>query len=183
MSAPTKRPLVIGLGNEILSDDGFGIAVAQAVAGEAEAAAVDIMATSLGGFHLLDYLEGRDALLLIDAAQMPGLAPGKLRMFSDSDFTASGAIVSQHQADLPTVIRFGRELGMRMPLVIDILLCGAEEVTLLREGLTACVAAALPVAVKMTRAWIATHAVGPAIPPAPERAGPPVSRSEEAVPR
>ena len=75
-------------------------------------------------------------------------------MYTDKDFSVSNSIYSQHQIDLPTVLAFGREIKMEMPDSIDLLLCGAEDVTMLSEEMTESVKNSIPAAVEMVKRWI-----------------------------
>lgn len=72
------RILVGGIGNVFLSDDAFGVEVAQRLAGRALPQGVRVEDFGIRGIHLAyELLEGYDALVLIDAVPM-GEPPGTL---------------------------------------------------------------------------------------------------------
>ena len=78
----TTRPahtLVAGIGNVFLSDDAFGVEVANRLAGRrALPEGVRVEDFGIRGIHLAyELLEGYDTLVLIDAVPM-GEAPGTL---------------------------------------------------------------------------------------------------------
>ena len=147
------RPLIIGLGNELLSDDGFGIHVADALVSEANALGVEIVTSCLAGFSLMDLMHGRREVLIIDSGLLVGMNAGDLRFYQDTDFAYTVHLYSQHQADLATVLAFGRELGIPLPQKVDLLLCGAADVVTLCEAMTPEVSAAMEPALEMVRQW------------------------------
>jgi hydrogenase maturation protease len=97
-----NRILVAGVGNELFGDDGFGVAVVQALAGRevrygCEREGVKLMNAGTRGFDLVTALsDGYEVAILIDA--MPrGRAPGTLYVL---DATPSGEKVNP-QLEVP----------------------------------------------------------------------------------
>ena len=69
--------LVLGLGNPILGDDAVGIFVAREIKRLAgERTGVTVKEASVGGFDLLDLLEGYRGAVIIDAIKTAGGRPG-----------------------------------------------------------------------------------------------------------
>ena len=74
MSEP--RVLVAGIGNIFLGDDGFGVEVADRLAGRTLPDGVQVADFGIRGVHLAyELLDGYDALVLVDAVPM-GEPPG-----------------------------------------------------------------------------------------------------------
>jgi hydrogenase maturation protease len=72
----TRRILVAGIGNTFLGDDGFGVEVANRLAGRALPDGVRAADFGIRGVHLAyELLDGYDALVLVDAVPM-GEPPG-----------------------------------------------------------------------------------------------------------
>ena len=64
-----RRILVAGMGNVLHGDDGFGVAVAEALQERALPDGVTVIEIGIGGFHLVQELhEGYDGLVIVDAA-------------------------------------------------------------------------------------------------------------------
>ncbi len=147
------HPLIIGLGNELLSDDGFGIHVANILIPEAEKLGVDIVTSCLAGFSLMDLMSGREDVLIIDSGVLAGMSAGELRFYHDTDFAYTAHLYSQHQADLATVLAFGRELGIALPKKVDLLICGASDVVTLSEQMTPRVEESVLPALDLVRDW------------------------------
>jgi hydrogenase maturation protease len=70
-----SAPLVLGIGNVLMGDEGVGVAVLNALSRESWPAEVTLLDGGTGGFHLLEYLQAHDPVVLIDAA-MDGQPPG-----------------------------------------------------------------------------------------------------------
>jgi hydrogenase maturation protease len=70
--------LVLGLGNSLCRDDGLGGRVVDMLARQALPPGVEIQDGGLPGWGVVDYLDGRSRLILVDAAHM-GLEPGAWR--------------------------------------------------------------------------------------------------------
>jgi hydrogenase maturation protease len=87
----TQRILVAGVGNVFLGDDGFGVAVAQQLAGRPQPAGVEVADIGIGGIHLAyELLDGCALLVLVDAAPR-GEAPGTLTVLEvDGDAAPTG---------------------------------------------------------------------------------------------
>jgi hydrogenase maturation protease len=80
------RVLVIGVGNPLMSDDGVGLRLLEALAARSPAPdGVEFLDAGTLGFMLLPRVEQCDALLALDAASVGG-APGEFRVFEGADF-------------------------------------------------------------------------------------------------
>src|SRR5690348_8569138 len=76
VSIETRTPVrLLGLGNEILADDAFGIYVAREV-GRRHGASIDVVKSTEAGFSLLDFLLGVTHLFVVDAVITGNAAPG-----------------------------------------------------------------------------------------------------------
>jgi Ni,Fe-hydrogenase maturation factor len=76
-----KRCLLLALGNDILKDDGVGLAAASLLRSEFKGA-VDIVEASGTGLALLELLAGYDRALLLDAIFTGNAPPGTVLEFS-----------------------------------------------------------------------------------------------------
>ena len=115
---PEHRILVLGVGNSILTDEGFGVKVVEELAARREELAippyVEILDGATLGLDLLYYIEGRDKVIMIDVVNA-GEAPGTLFRFTSEDIkTKVITKVSMHQVTLFDVLTMA-ELTDRMP--------------------------------------------------------------------
>ncbi len=76
MSAAAPRILVVGVGNVLHGDDGFGVSVARRLAELDLPDNVRVTETGIGGIHLVhELMAGYDALVVVDAVDR-GRPPG-----------------------------------------------------------------------------------------------------------
>jgi hydrogenase maturation protease len=119
--AECPRILVAGIGNIFLGDDGFGVAVAQRLAGEALPAGVEVVDFGIRGMDLAYALqEGYEAVLFVDAAPR-GEDPGTLTVLEpDLDSVESG--IDAHGMDPLRVLGLAKTLG-GVPPIVRVLAC------------------------------------------------------------
>ena len=156
-----QRRVVIGLGNEILSDDGAGIHAVRELrkshAGEAEFSEL-----AVGGLALLDYIAGYDVCMIVDALRTGTHPPGTILRCLQTSGGEPHALTSSHQIDLAQVIALGALLGAAMPPSIVVWGIEAEDITTFNPHCTASVARALPHLVEAIGAELASgHGADP----------------------
>jgi hydrogenase maturation protease len=110
---------LLGLGNELLADDAFGIRVARQVQCRF-GRAVDVVTSSASGFALLDEVTGAARLLVVDTVLTGSVPPGSLRVLTEGQVRAVPG-GSPHFLGLFDVLAVARELGMPVPREVVIL--------------------------------------------------------------
>lgn len=109
-----SRILIVGIGNELMGDDALGPAVIARFAADYDfTPEVELKDLGLGGIHLLDCLNGRDAVLIIDALDIAGRAPGEVVRLSKAELAAGppGARLSPHELSLKETLLLAEKLG------------------------------------------------------------------------
>ena len=140
--------LILGLGNDILGDDAIGILAARQL--RTLFPGVDIIETAEAGIALMELMEGRERVLILDSIMTRRCEPGTLMELNPEDFGRVAA-PSPHYAGLPEVLELAGRLGIPFPSEIRILAMEVEDPFEVREGLTPKVAAALPAFVARAR--------------------------------
>lgn len=151
-----KKLLIAGVGNIFCSDDGFGSAVAQRLAGTEFPAGVELVDFGIRGVHLAyQLLDGYDVLLLIDAAPH-GQEPGAVSLLEvDQIQPVEGAVVDAHGMEPAAILGLLESLGGRVGRVLVV---GCEPGSIVEGiGLTDPVAAAVSTAVGMVRRVVSTE--------------------------
>jgi hydrogenase maturation protease len=142
------RTLILGLGNPILTDDGVGVRVAEAVKDCLPPdAPIDITEVSVGGLTLMETMIGYERVILIDAIQQAGSRPGAFRRMTLDDLRAISPTqhsASPHDASLITALQMGERMGLALPREITIFAVQVENVTDFSDQPTPAVAAAIP---------------------------------------
>jgi len=144
------RTLLLGVGNDLLADDGVGLHVARAVRSRlpaALAARVDVEEAYAAGFELIDYLQGYARAVIVDAIQTEGGTPGDLYRFDAAALRPTAHLARIHGINLAGALAIADQLQLPMPAEVVVLAVEADDVTTFREELSPAVAAALPAAV------------------------------------
>jgi hydrogenase maturation protease len=123
--APPPPLVIVGLGNEIASDDGVGIHAARALEADyQDRDNIDVVALPWAGFALLDVLRGRRCAALIDGLATGAHPPGTVVRIDEDDLAGSVRLNSFHDISYPTVMALGRSMGWGMP--DDVAIWGVE---------------------------------------------------------
>jgi hydrogenase maturation protease len=150
-----NRPLILCLGNEIISDDRFGFEIAELLNGDSRVLRVaDVEFAARAGFELIPLLAERPAALVVDTIRTGVDEPGTVRMHEMGAFAPSNHLVNSHQISLPTALEFARLYGIMMPPSIEVLTVEAEDLETLKEVLTERVAAAVAPAQQLIMEWL-----------------------------
>jgi hydrogenase maturation protease len=119
----TSRILIAGIGNELMGDDALGPAMVARLAAHYEMPPeLELLDLGLAGFDLLDFMQGRDAVVLIDSLDVPESIPGHVLRYGKAELTggASSFRLSPHEQSLGQTLLAAELLGQ-----------GAAEVVLL----------------------------------------------------
>jgi len=143
--------LVLGLGNELLGDDGFGPVLIREIERKYRECAAEIECLDGGtqGLALLGRISGRKALIVLDAL-MTGQAPGTVSVFVGEDIfqKSSHRSTTAHEGNAGELLAAARLL---QELPEQIFLVGMEPETLCTKlGLSKAVEDAVPEALEQT---------------------------------
>jgi hydrogenase maturation protease len=140
----SSKTLVLGLGNDILSDDAVGLVLARKLAAElAGIDGIEVRETMEMGLALLDFMVGYDAVLILDAIQTGQVAPGT---FHEVDPRALGVLTGRtpHFVGVGETLALGRQLGLHMPDRVMVLAVEVEDPFTLGTEMTPAVEDAVP---------------------------------------
>lgn len=168
------KTLILGLGNDLLSDDAVGILAVRALRARSlpglAAAPIDIAEHNSAGLSLLDVLVGYDRVLIVDSIHSGKFAPGTVLEMTLEDLRLIPGM-SPHYAGLPEVMDIGRRLGLAMPRELLIFAVEIPECLIIGGGLSGPVAAIVATLADriasllqvrdLTRAEISASAPGP----------------------
>ena len=106
-----KPTLILGIGNILLGDEGFGVHVAQGLQEIDLPSHIRVREGGVSGFNLLGELDGVERLLVVDVMIMDQ-PPGYLRLFKPgSNIEPGKRIVSFHQMGVIELIQIWSLLG------------------------------------------------------------------------
>jgi hydrogenase maturation protease len=145
---PLAPTVVIGVGNEIMRDDGVGNVVVRRLQEEGLGAGVDLVEGAVGGLDLIFDLEGRERAIIIDAARM-GLEPGAVRLVTREQIEdRTVPLASLHSLALHDVLELAELTGLH-PEITVVAVEPAEVLPGL--GLSPAVEAAVPEMVRLVK--------------------------------
>jgi hydrogenase maturation protease len=107
------KTLVLGLGNDLLGDDGVGILIARTLAARLNGQ-VKVVESSVSGIGLLDVLAGYDRAIIIDALVTADSTPGTIVELCPDHLRAI-TNPSPHFTGLPEMIAIARQLQLDFP--------------------------------------------------------------------
>ena len=110
-----NKTLVLGLGNEVLGDEGLGLILVNKFAERKLFPETDYKCAFVGGLNLLDYITGYDSLFIIDTACGDKGNEGTVRFYNRNNFRETLHISSQHDAPFLTSLEAGERLGFKIP--------------------------------------------------------------------
>ena len=175
-----KRVLILGIGNVLWADEGFGVRCVEAMAETmALPPTVRLLDGGTQGLYLLPFLEEADTLLVFDAIDY-GLPPGTLKLVEGDAVPAfmGAKKMSLHQTGFQEVIATATLMGY---CPADMVLVGCQPVELedygggLRPAVAARIPDALTIAADVLRNW--GIPVVPGRTEAPELADPAIRRA------
>lgn len=155
--------LVLGIGNLLWADEGFGVRCVEHLAQNWTLPDhVTLLDGGTQGLYLLPFLEAADALIVFDAVDY-GLAPGTLKLITGDEVPRfmGAKKMSLHQTGFQDVIATAQLMGY-CPQTLILIGCQPEELEDYGGGLRASVQAQIAPAVKLALTQLAQLGVVPA---------------------
>jgi hydrogenase maturation protease len=156
--APVDSLLVLGIGNVLWADEGFGVRCVEALqAGWDFAAHVGLVDGGTQGLYLLPMVKSATRLLILDAIDY-GLEPGTLKLVENDEVPRflGARKMSLHQTGFQEVLMLA-QLTNSYPQEVLLIGCQPEELEdyggSLRPRVKAALEAALPMAIERIVAW------------------------------
>lgn len=116
-----KKTLVLGLGNDILTDDGIGPMLVADLSGMTDRSEIQFETLSCGGLEIMEYIKGYNKVIFIDGIRTLNGNPGDVHYFSPADFTETSHLSNLHDVDFLTALKVGTALDMNLPSDLHII--------------------------------------------------------------
>jgi len=98
-----KRPLILGLGNSLMGDDGVGVRVAELLSADPTVTTkADVIAAGTDLLSLINYFAGRTRVILVDAVAC-GVEPGRVSVVDEVMVEESRQLA--HSLSAPQVVK------------------------------------------------------------------------------
>ncbi len=145
--------VILGLGNDLLGDDGIGLLVAEALHG-LEGPDITVRSTAQAGLYLLEHLQGFDDAIVVDS--VVGDSPGTIHELRGADLEPV-SVPSAHYVGLPEALALARTSGLVVPRRLRIFGVEIDPAQSIGSNPSARVMAAIPrlvdAVLEAARAW------------------------------
>lgn len=116
-----KNILILGLGNDILTDDGIGPRLVSDLSSMIISGNVHFNVACCGGLEVMEYIKGYQQVVFIDAIRTRGGNPGDVYYFKPSDFKETSHLSSLHDITFLTALNLGNTLELDLPSDLHII--------------------------------------------------------------
>jgi len=121
-----KKLLILGMGSEILMDDGVGSRLANKLREENLPPGFHVETSNIGGLELLEIIKDYDQLIILDGMR-GGSEVGDLHFFSPENFLETLHLSTEHDASFLNALKVGEHVGYNLPRSINIVGIEVEE--------------------------------------------------------
>lgn len=140
-----ERTLIIGIGNQVLQDEGFGLHAIKRINPAQLPENVDVADGGTAGLHLMGLLQNYDKIVVIDAA-LDDNPVGTLRVLKP-EYGEFPPLITAHEIGLKDTLEALELTGFKPD--VTLVVCSVERFTELGVELSAPVEAAIPRAVNL----------------------------------
>ena len=116
-----KKTLILGLGNDILTDDGIGPRLVRDLAQKIVNPYVHFDTAACGGLEIMEYIKDYKKVIFIDAIRTQNGEPGDVYYFIPSDFQETSHLSSLHDVNFLTALALGNTLDLDLPIDLHII--------------------------------------------------------------
>ena len=131
-----ERILVLGVGNEILTDDGIGPRLVDEMKSFLGSDYYDFEKINLGGLEVLEFIKDYREVIIFDAIKTKDGRPGEVYLLTPDDFTETCHLSNFHDVSFLTALKLGEKLDMQLPEIIIIIAVEIVEDTVFGSSLS-----------------------------------------------
>jgi len=112
------KTLILGVGNDILTDDGIGPKLVDRLKENLPDSRVDFEKINLGGLEIIEFIKGYRNVIIIDAIKTESGKPGDVFLLTPDNFKETHHLSSFHDVSFLTGLKMGKKLNFDLPEVI-----------------------------------------------------------------
>lgn len=124
-----RNILILGVGNDILMDDGIGPVITKQLYKEFPDSGIVFDTINLGGLEIFEFIKEYSQVIIIDAIKTRDGVPGDVYYLTPSDFKETCHLSSFHDISFLTALKLGDKIGYDMPEVGIIAIEIVEDLT------------------------------------------------------
>jgi len=121
MENKIDKILILGMGNDILTDDGIGIRLSQELEKIISHPKISFDTLNIGGLEIIEFLMPYETVIILDAIKTLNGIPGDVYHFIPADFKATSHLDNLHDISFLNALEVGKKLGIHVPSNIQII--------------------------------------------------------------
>lgn len=121
------RTLILGIGNEILTDDGVGPKLCDFLKENINTDFVRFEKLNVGGMEILEFIQDYENVIFLDAIKTQNGRVGDVYLFTPDDFKETLHLSNLHDINFITALELGRSVGFNIPEYMYIIAIEIEE--------------------------------------------------------
>ncbi|MGA3015155.1 MAG: hydrogenase maturation protease [Bacteroidales bacterium] len=121
MDKQCEKILILGIGNDILKDDGIGPRLVKDLQKEVFPEDICFKTSSMGGLEILELIREYHTVLILDAIKTKDGIPGEVYYFNPSDFHETMHLSNLHDVNFITAIELAKKIKLSIPENIHII--------------------------------------------------------------
>jgi len=136
MTIYKNKTLVLGIGNEILTDDGIGPKLCDFLKQEFHNQPIQFEKLNVGGLEILEFIQGYETVIFIDAIKTINGQIGEVYLNTPDDFKETLHLSNLHDTNFITALELGRSLHFKIPKNMYIIAVEIKEDMIFSECFT-----------------------------------------------
>jgi hydrogenase maturation protease len=121
MAAVHRDILILGIGNDILTDDAIGPKIVKRLQEEISSDNISFLTAAAGGLEILEMIKDFQQVVIIDAIKTRDGVPGTVYYLNPGNFKETLHISSFHDVSFLTALELAKKLEIHIPSRIDII--------------------------------------------------------------
>ena len=113
--------LILGLGNEILTDDGIGPKLVKDLGKASGLPDITFRTASLGGMEIIDLIRDHEHVIIIDAIRTKEGVPGTVYRLTPAHFRETLHVSNFHDISFLPALDLAEKMGIPVPEKVDII--------------------------------------------------------------
>ncbi|MFH1004186.1 MAG: hydrogenase maturation protease [Bacteroidota bacterium] len=121
MKSHNTQTLILGLGNDILMDDGIGPKLVWYLEKKINKQNIILDTAAVGGMELIEIIKDYSKVIIIDAIKTKDGIPGNVYHLTPSNFQETSHISNLHDINFLIALQLAKQLGIEITEKIDII--------------------------------------------------------------
>jgi len=121
------KTLILGIGNDILTDDGIGPRLCDFLQDRYSNDSIDFEKLNVGGLEVLEFINGYETVIFIDAIKTVDGQIGDIYLYTPEHFRETLHLSNLHDTNFITALELGRSLEFSIPEKIFIIAIEIKE--------------------------------------------------------